>query len=54
MLRKFFCGGTISPPKALIFGKKGEQKRPVNQKNRGILATWRDCTILFALSSTQD
>ena len=43
MLRKFFCSGTILPPKALIPEKKLskiELKRPVAPKNRGILATW--------------
>ena len=44
----YFCGGTISPPKGPDFRgnlvkkvSKIEQKRPDNQKNRGILVTWR-------------
>jgi hypothetical protein len=41
LLRKFFCGGTISPPKGPDLGEKIEQKRPVAPKNRGIFVTWR-------------
>jgi hypothetical protein len=53
LLRKFFSSGTISPPNALIWEKKIEQKRPVNPKNRGILAIWSVHQFLFALSLAQ-
>jgi len=37
---KIFRGGTISPPKALIWGEKPGKNLQFLQKNYGILSTW--------------
>ena len=54
MLRTFFSYRNNFAPNGPGLGERGEQKRPVGQKNRGILGTWRVFVWfadLFSLSS---
>jgi len=52
MLRNFFCGGAISPPRALIWDKKPGKNRRLLRKSVEY-SQLGACKILFAPSSAQ-